>query len=41
MEIKQKETWKLADGGQTLVIESNASSSFGESTMKLVYEKAK
>jgi hypothetical protein len=41
MEIKQKETWKLADNGQTLVIESNSSSSFGESTMKLVYEKVK
>lgn len=40
-EIKQKETWKLADGGQTLTIESNSSSSFGENTMKLVYEKAK
>lgn len=41
IEIKQKEMWKLADGGQTLLIESNSSSSFGESTMKLVYEKAK
>jgi hypothetical protein len=41
MEIKQNETWKLGDGGQTLTIESNSSSSFGESTMKLVYEKGK
>jgi hypothetical protein len=41
MEIKQKETWKLGDGGQTLTVEANSSSSFGESTMKLVYEKAK
>jgi hypothetical protein len=41
VEIKQKETWKLADGGQTLAIESNSSSSFGENSMKLVYEKAK
>jgi hypothetical protein len=41
MEIKQKETWKLGDNGQTLTIESSSSSSFGESTMKLVYEKVK
>lgn len=41
MEIKQTETWKLSDGGQTLTIESSSSSSFGESTMKLVYEKVK
>lgn len=41
MEIKQKETWKLGDGGQTLTIEASSSSSFGESTMKLVYEKVK
>jgi hypothetical protein len=41
MEIKQKETWKLGDGGQTLTVEASSSSSFGESTMKLVYEKAK
>lgn len=41
MEIKQKETWKLGDGGQTLTIESSSSSSFGERTMKLVYDKVK
>lgn len=41
MEIKQQETWKLTDNGQTLTIESTSSSSFGENTMKLVYEKAK
>lgn len=41
MEIKQKETWKLTDGGQTLTIEANSTSSFGENSMKLVYEKAK
>jgi hypothetical protein len=41
MEIKQKESWKLGDNGQTLTIESNSSSSFGESSMKLVYEKVK
>src|SRR5215216_1369752 len=41
MEIKRKETWKLSDGGQTLIIESNSSSSFGDNTMKLVYEKVK
>ena len=40
-EIKQKETWKLTDNGQGLSIESNSSSSFGESSMKLVYEKGK
>ena len=41
MEIKRKETWKLSDGGNVLTIESNSSSSFGENTMKLVYEKVK
>jgi hypothetical protein len=41
MEIKQKETWKLSDNDQTLTIEATSSSSFGESTMKLVYEKVK
>ena len=41
MEVKQKETWKLGDSGQTLTIESNSTSSFGESTTKLVYEKVK
>ena len=41
IEIKSKETWKLSDGGQTLTIESNSTSSFGENSMKLVYEKQK
>ena len=41
IEIKQKETWKLGDGGKSLTIEANSSSSFGENSMKLVYEKAK
>lgn len=41
VEIKLKETWKLGDGGQTLTIESNSTSSFGENSMKLVYDKAK
>ena len=41
MEIKQKETWKLGADGQTLTIEANSTSSFGESNMKLVYEKVK
>lgn len=41
IEIKSKETWKLNDGGQTLTIESNSTSSFGENSMKLVYEKQK
>jgi hypothetical protein len=40
-EIKQKETWKLSSDGNTLTIEASSSSSFGESTMKLVYEKVK
>jgi hypothetical protein len=40
-EIKQKETWKLSDGGNTLTIESSSSSSFGDNTQKLVYEKGK
>lgn len=41
MEIKQKETWKLSSDGNTLTIESSSSSSFGDNTMKLVYEKGK
>lgn len=41
IEIKTKETWKLSDGGNTLTIESASTSSFGENTMKLVYEKQK
>lgn len=41
MEIKQKETWTLAADGQTLTIEANSSSSFGDMSTKLVYDKAK
>jgi len=41
MEIKRKETWKLSDGGQVLTIEVSSSSSFGDNTMKLVYDKVK
>lgn len=41
MEIKSKETWKLSDNNETLTIDATSSSSFGENTMKLVYEKVK
>ena len=41
MEIKVTDVWKLGDNGQTLTQQSNSSSSFGENSMKLVYEKAK
>jgi len=41
MEIKTKETWKLGDNDNTLIVDVNSSSSFGENTMKLVYEKVK
>lgn len=41
MEIKVKETWKLTDNGNSLLIESNSTSSFGENSMKLVYDKVK
>ena len=41
VEIKRKETWKLSDGGQVLTIEVSSSSSFGDNTMKLVYDKVK
>lgn len=41
IEIKVKETWKLTDNGNTLSIESNSSSSFGENSMKLFYDKVK
>jgi hypothetical protein len=39
IEIKRKETWKLSDGGKVLTIEVSSSSSFGDNTMKLVYDK--
>lgn len=41
MEMKRKETWKLSEGGQVLTIEVSTSSSFGDNTMKLVYDKVK
>jgi len=40
-EIKVNEIWKLTDNGNSLAIESNSSSSFGDNSMKLVYEKGK
>ncbi|TDH26462.1 hypothetical protein EXU57_10215 [Segetibacter sp. 3557_3] len=40
-EIKLTETYKLSSDGQSLVLDSKSSSSFGENAMKLVYEKAK
>lgn len=40
-EIKSKETWKLAENGQVLSIESSSSSSFGDNSMKLAYDKVK
>src|SRR5687767_11562172 len=39
VEIKRKETWKLSDGGKVLTIDVSSSSSFGDNTMKLVYDK--
>lgn len=38
-EIKGKEIWSLSDGGKTLTVETNTSSSFGDMTTKAVYEK--
>lgn len=40
-EIKVNEIWKLADNGNSLSIESKSSSSFGDNSMKLIYDKAK
>ena len=40
-EIKVTELWKLIDNGQALSLESTSNSSFGTSTMKLVYDKSK
>ena len=40
-EIKMTEVYKLIDNGQALSVESSSSSSFGDNTMKLVYDKAK
>lgn len=41
IEIKVQETWKLMDNGNNLAIESHSTSSFGENTMKLVYDRVK
>jgi hypothetical protein len=38
-EVKGTETWKLADGGKTLISQNNSSSSFGDLAAKGVYEK--
>ena len=38
-EVNGTETWTLADGGKTLVLQNNSSSSFGDLTTKAVYEK--
>jgi len=40
-EIKLEEVYKLAENGQALSLVSNSNSSYGTSTMKLVYDKAK
>ena len=40
-EIKVTEKWKLSDDGQTLTVEQSSSSSFGDNSMKLVYDKSK
>jgi hypothetical protein len=39
-EIKVKEDWKLSDYGKTLTIASASSSSFGDNSMKMVFDKA-
>ncbi|HVT86920.1 MAG TPA: hypothetical protein VHD35_17085 [Chitinophagaceae bacterium] len=38
-EIEGTEKWSLADGGKTLVLENNSSSSFGDLSTKAVYDK--
>jgi hypothetical protein len=38
-EISGKEKWTLSDGGKTLTLENNSSSSFGDLSTKSVYEK--
>jgi hypothetical protein len=40
-EIKVTEVWTLSADGSTLNVQSNSSSSFGESSMTLVYTKGK
>ena len=38
-EVSGKEKWTLSDGGKTLTLENNSSSSFGDLSTKSVYEK--
>ncbi|MEI9943185.1 MAG: hypothetical protein WDN26_03110 [Chitinophagaceae bacterium] len=38
-EVKGVEVWSLTDGGKTLVVQNNSSSSFGDLATKSVYEK--
>jgi hypothetical protein len=38
-EVSGKEKWTLADGGKTLILENNSTSSFGDLSTKAVYEK--
>ena len=38
-DFKVKEVWKLIDGGKSISIQVNSTSSSGEDTMKLVYDK--
>lgn len=40
-EIKVNEVWKLIENGSILTIESNSSSSFGDNSMKMMFDKAK
>jgi hypothetical protein len=41
VEIKVKEAWSLGADGKTLLLNSTSNSQWGESTMKLVYDKTK
>ena len=38
-EIKGTETWSLSDGGKTLTVQNNSSSSFGDLATKSIFEK--
>jgi hypothetical protein len=38
-EIKGTETWTLSDGGKTLTVQNNSTSSFGDLATKSVFEK--
>ena len=38
-EVNGTEVWSLSDGGKTLVLQNNSSSSFGDLATKAVYEK--